>query len=405
MAKDRMDVLELLRKVASDADLDFLREGLRVLMQAVMEAEVLSKTGAERGERSPDRLTHRNGYRARPWDTRVGTLALQIPKVREGSYFPSLLEPRRRSERALLAVIQQAYVEGVSTRRVEDLIQALGCDGISKSQVSRICQELDGVVQSFLGRPLDSGPYRYLWLDALTQKVREDGRIVNVSVVVATAVNREGKREVLGIDVGTSEDGAFWLAFLRSLVARGLGGVQLVTSDAHQGLKDAIATVFAGASWQRCRTHFMTNLLSKIPRRAQPWVATMVRTIYQQPSPEEVHAQHHRMIGMLDERFPQAAALLEEAGPEILAFTAFPVAHWKQIWSNNPQERLNREIRRRTDVVGIFPNRAAVIRLIGAVLAEQHDEWQVGRRYLAAPVLDVEIADRMEDSMLPVGAA
>jgi putative transposase len=378
---------------------------MRVLMQAVMEAEVLSKTGAERGERSPDRLTHRNGYRARPWDTRVGTLALQIPKVREGSYFPSLLEPRRRSERALLAVIQQAYVEGVSTRRVEDLIQALGCDGISKSQVSRICQELDGVVQSFLGRPLDSGPYRYLWLDALTQKVREDGRIVNVSVVVATAVNREGKREVLGIDVGTSEDGAFWLAFLRSLVARGLGGVQLVTSDAHQGLKDAIATVFAGASWQRCRTHFMTNLLSKIPRRAQPWVATMVRTIYQQPSPEEVHAQHHRMIGMLDERFPQAAALLEEAGPEILAFTAFPVAHWKQIWSNNPQERLNREIRRRTDVVGIFPNRGAVIRLIGAVLAEQHDEWQVGRRYLAAPVLDVEIADRMEDSMLPVGAA
>ena len=378
---------------------------MRVLMQAVMEAEVLSKTGAERGERSPDRLTHRNGYRARPWDTRVGTLALQIPKVREGSYFPSLLEPRRRSERALLAVIQQAYVEGVSTRRVEDLIQALGCDGISKSQVSRICQELDGVVQSFLGRPLDSGPYRYLWLDALTQKVREDGRIVNVSVVVATAVNREGKREVLGIDVGTSEDGAFWLAFLRSLVARGLGGVQLVTSDAHQGLKDAIATVFAGASWQRCRTHFMTNLLSKIPRRTQPWVATMVRTIYQQASPEEVHAQHHRMIGMLDERFPQAAALLEEAGPEILAFTAFPVAHWKQIWSNNPQERLNREIRRRTDVVGIFPNRGAVIRLIGAVLAEQHDEWQVGRRYLAAPVLDVEIADRMEDSMLPVGAA
>lgn len=405
MAKDRMDVLELLRKEASDADLDFLREGLRVLMQAVMEAEVLSKTGAERGERSPDRLTHRNGYRARPWDTRVGTLELQIPKVREGSYFPSLLEPRRRSERALLAVIQQAYVEGVSTRRVEDLIQALGCDGISKSQVSRICQELDGVVQSFLGRPLDSGPYRYLWLDALTQKVREDGRIVNVSVVVATAVNREGKREVLGIDVGTSEDGAFWLAFLRSLVARGLSGVQLVTSDAHQGLKDAIATVFAGASWQRCRTHFMTNLLSKIPRRAQPWVATMVRTIYQQPSPEEVHAQHHRMIGMLDERFPQAAALLEEAGPGILAFTAFPVAHWKQVWSNNPQERLNREIRRRTDVVGIFPNRAAVIRLIGAVLAEQHDEWQVGRRYLAAPVLDVEIADRLEDSMLPVGAA
>ncbi len=406
MAKDRMGVLELLRKEAPDADLDFLREGLRVLMQAVMEAEVVNKTGADFGERSPDRLTHRNGYRVRPWDTRVGTLDLRVPKVREGSYFPSLLEPRRRSERALLAVVQQAYVEGVSTRRVENLVQALGCEGISKSQVSRICQELDGVVESFLGRPLDGGPYPYLWLDALTQKVREDGRIVNVSVVVATAVNGEGKREILGIDVGTSEDGAFWLAFLRSLVARGLSGVQLVTSDAHQGLKDAIATVFAGASWQRCRTHFMTNLLSKVPRRAQPWVATMVRTIYQQPSPDEVYAQHQRMVGMLDERFPQAAELLADAGPDILAFTAFPVAHWKQIWSNNPQERLNKEIRRRTDVVGIFPNRAAVQRLIGAVLAEQHDEWQVGRRYLPAPVADMGAENRMEDAMLlPAGAA
>ena len=406
MAKERMDVLELLRKEAADADLDFLREGLRVLMQAVMEAEVVRKTGAGLGERSPDRLTHRNGYRSRPWDTRVGTLELQIPKVREGSYFPSLLEPRRRSERALLAVVQQAYVEGVSTRRVEDLVQALGCEGISKSQVSRICQELDGVVGPFLGRPLDGGPYPYLWLDALTQKVREDGRIVNVSVVVATAVNGEGKREVLGIDVGTSEDGAFWLAFLRSLVARGLGGVELVTSDAHQGLKDAIATVFAGASWQRCRTHFMTNLLSKVPRRAQPWVATMVRTIYQQPSAEDVHGQHARMVGMLDERFPQAAALLADAGPDILAFTAFPVAHWQQVWSNNPQERLNKEIRRRTDVVGIFPNRAAVQRLIGAVLAEQHDEWQVARRYLSTPVVDEGTQHTREDPMLlPAGAA
>ena len=339
-----------------------------------MEAEVERKTGAGLGERSPERLTHRNGYRPRPWDTRVGTLDLQIPKVREGSYFPSLLEPRRRSERALLAVVQQAYVEGVSTRRVEVLAQALGCEGISKSQVSRICSELDGAVGPFLGRPLDGGPYPYLWLDALTQKVREDG--------------------------------AFWLAFLRSLAARGLGGVELVTSDAHQGLKDAIATVFAGASWQRCRTHSMTNLLSKVPRRAQPWVATMVRTIYQQPSPEDVHGQHARMVGMLDERFPQAAALLADAGPDILAFTAFPVAHWKQVWSNNPQERLNKEIRRRTDVVGIFPNRAAVRRLVGAVLSEQHDEWQVARRYLAAPVLDVQPAARIEDPMLlPAGAA
>ena len=374
MVKQRMDLLELVRNRAEDADLDFLREAMGVLVQAIMEAEVAVQIGAEHGERSPGRLTQRNGYRPRPWDTRVGTLELQIPRVREGSYFPTLLEPRRRSERALLAVVQQAYVEGVSTRKVDALVKSLGCEGISKSQVSRICQELDQVVESFLGRPLDGGPYPYLWLDALTQKVREEGRIVNVSVVVGAAVNTEGKREILGMDVGTSEDGAFWLAFLRSLVARGLSGVQLVTSDAHQGLKDAIATVFGEACWQRCRTHFMTNLLSKVPKRAQPWVATMIRTIYQQPSPEEVHAQHQRVVAQLEERFPEAAGRLEEAGPDILAFTAFPVAHWKQVWSNNPQERLNKEIRRRTDVVGIFPNRAAVQRLVGAVLAEQHDE-------------------------------
>ena len=406
MAKDRMDVVELLRKQAPDAEVDFLREALSVLVQGLMEAEVVSKTGAAYGERSPDRLTQRNGYRDRSWDTRVGTLDLRIPKLREGTFFPSLLEPRRRSERALLAVVQQAYVEGVSTRRVDDLVQALGCEGISKSQVSRICQELDRVVDSFLGRPLDGGPYPYLSLDALTQKVREEGRIVNVSVVVATAVNGEGKREVLGMDVGTSEDGAFWLAFLRSLIARGLSGVQLITSDSHQGLKDAIATVFAGSSWQRCRTHFMTNLLSRVPKRAQSWVATMVRTIYEQPSPDEVHAQHQRVIAQLYERFPQAAQLLEEAGPDILAFTAFPFAHWRQTWSNNPQERLNKEIRRRTDVVGIFPNRAAVRRLVGAVLAEQHDEWQVARRYLAVNALIAVNAEATDDPMLlPSGAA
>ena len=383
MAKDRMDVLELLRKRLGEGDVDFLREALTVLVQALMEAEVTARIGAAHGERSPERSTYRNGYRDRAWDTRVGTVGLRIPKLREGTYFPSLLEPRRRSERALLAVIQQAYVEGVSTRRVEGLIQALGCEGISKSQVSRICQELDTVVDAFLDRPLDGGPYPYVWLDALTQKVREAGRIVNVSVVVATAVNAEGRREVLGMDVGTSEDGAFWLTFLRSLVARGLSGVQLVTSDAHQGLKEAIATVFAGASWQRCRTHFMTNLLSRVPKRAQPWVATLVRTIYQQPAPEEVHAQQGRVIAQLQERFPAAAELLEEAGPDILAFTAFPVAHWRQVWSNNPLERVNKEIRRRTDVVGIFPDRRAARRLVGAVLAEQHDEWQEQRRYLA----------------------
>jgi transposase-like protein len=386
MVKDSMDLLELLRKRGEDGDVDFLREALQVLVEGIMDAEVSARIGAEYGERSPDRLTHRNGYRTRAWDTRVGTMDLRIPKLRDGSYFPSLLEPRRRSERALLAVIQQAYIEGVSTRRVDDLVKALGCDGISKSQVSRICGKLDGVVDSFLGRPLDGGPYRYLWLDAMSQKVREEGRIVNVSVAVATAVNAEGKREIVGMDVGTSEDGAFWLSFLRSLSARGLRGVELVTSDAHGGLRDAIATVFAGASWQRCRTHFMTNLLTKVPRSAQPWVATMVRTIYQQPSAEEVQVQLERVVDQLRDRFPDASSMLAEAGVDVLAFTGFPGTHWKQVWSNNPQERLNKEIRRRTDVVGIFPNRAAVRRLIGAVLAEQHDEWVVGRRYLTPGV-------------------
>ena len=304
MVKERMDLLELLRKGGMDGDVDFLREALRVLVEEIMDAEVSSRIGAEYGERSPERVSQRNGYRSRAWDTRVGTMDLHIPKLREGSYFPSLLEPRRRSERALLAVIQQAYVEGVSTRRVDDLVKALGCEGISKSQVSRICQELDVVVDGFMGRPLGGGSYPYLWLDALTQKVREDGRIVNVSVVVATAVNGEGKREIIGMDVGTSEDGAFWLAFLRSLSARGLSGVELVVSDAHQGLRGAIAAVFGGASWQRCRTHFMTNLLTRVPRRAQPWVATMVRTIYQQPSPDEVHAQLDRVTDQTPEPVP-----------------------------------------------------------------------------------------------------
>jgi putative transposase len=266
---------------------------------------------------------------------------------------------------------------------VDDLVRALGCDGISKSQVSRICEELDASVEVFRTRPLDAQPYPYLWLDALTQKVREGGRVVNVAVVVATAVNREGKREVLGVDAGAAEDGAFWLAFLRSLVARGLGGVQLVTSDAHLGLKDAIAAVFAGASWQRCRTHFMTNLLSKVPRSAQPFVATLVRSIYQQTEAPEVWVRHGQVVEQLQARFPDAATLLGDAGTDILAFSTFPQVHWRQIWSNNPQERLNKEIRRRTDVVGIFPSRASALRLIGAVLAEQNDEWLVARRYLS----------------------
>ena len=355
----------LLRKRGMDGDVDFCK-ALAVLVEGIMDAEVSAKAGASAQYGCPTRNIPQQG---------LGQVGCAL---RDGSYFPVCC----RSEKALLAVIQQAYVEGVSTRRVDDLVKALGCEGISKSQVSRICKGLDEVVEKFLNRPLDGGPYAYLWLDALTQKVREGGRIVNVSVVVGTAVNVEGKREIVGLDVGTSEDGAFWLSFLRSLVARGLSGVELVTSDAHQGLRDGIAAVFGGASWQRCRTHFMTNLLTRVPKRAQPWVATMVRSIYQQPSAAEVHSQHEKVVEQLQERFPQAAAMLDEAAAEILAFTSFPMEHWKKIWSNNPQERLNKEIRRRTDVVGIFPNRAATLRLVGAVLAEQNDEWIVGRRYL-----------------------
>jgi putative transposase len=378
-----MDALTVIRKRAEDADVDFLRDAVQAVLQAVMDADVSERIRATLHERTPDRTDYRNGYRPRRWDTRAGTIDLRIPKLRQGSYLPAFLEPRRRSEQALLAVIQQAYVEGVSTRRVEDLVQALGCDGISKSQISRICGALDEQVQAFRERPLDTGPYPYVWLDALSQRVREGGRVVNVAVVVATAVNAQGRREVLGLDCGASEDGAFWLSFLRSLAARGLSGVQLVVSDAHQGLKDAIAAVFSGAAWQRCRTHFMTNLLTRVPKSAQPMVATVVRSIFEQPSADEVHAQHARVVEQLAARFPDAACLLADARDEVLAFAAFPQQHWRKIRSNNPQERLNLEIRRRTDVVGIFPNRAAVLRLVGAVLAEQHDEWLVGRRYLA----------------------
>jgi putative transposase len=314
----------------------------------------------------------------------VGTIELAIPKLREGSYYPDwLLQARRRAEKALVAVVAQCYVEGVSTRRVDDIVRAMGIDGISKSQVSVLAKTLDAEVEAFRNRPLDVGPYTYVLVDALTQRVREEGRIVNVACVLATGVNADGHREVLGVDVFTTEDGAGWTAFLRGLVARGLSGVKLVVSDAHEGLKAAIAAVLPGASWQRCRTHFMRNLLSRVPRSSQSMVATLVRSIFEQPDATQVWEQHARVVDQLAERFPAAAELLIDAGPDLLAFTAFPKEHWKQIWSNNPQERLNKELRRRTDVVGIFPNRAAAIRLIGAVLSEQHDEWAVARRYMS----------------------
>jgi transposase-like protein len=377
-----IDAIEWLRKQIEDAAPDPLKTMLVEMVNLLMNAEVDAVCGAGYGERSGERVNSRNGYRSRTWDTRVGTIGLQIPKLRQGSYFPGwLLEPRRRAEKALTAVVAEAYLLGVSTRKVEDLVQALGIEKMSKSQVSQLAKELDGVVKSFRERPL-AGSFKYLWLDALVLKCREGGRIVNVACLVAVGVNDDGHREILGLDVVTAEDGAGWLAFLRSLRARGLKGVELVISDAHPGLKDAIASVLRGASWQRCRTHFIRNLLTRVPKAAHGIVATYVRTIFAQPDAESVRAQHARTVEHLRSRFTKAAQMLDEAAEELLAFTAFPKEHWRQIWSNNPQERLNREIRRRTDVVGIFPNREAIIRLVGAVLCEIHDDWAVVRRYM-----------------------
>ncbi len=388
MVTNRIDSLESFRKQLEGADVDLLREMVKIFAEQLMGADADALCGADYGERSPERVNQRNGYRARGWDTRTGTIELEIPKLREGSYFPDwLLEPRRRAERAFVQVVAECYVRGVSTRRVEGLVRQLGIERISKSRVSEMAKELDQAVEAFRSRPLEGGPYTYVWLDALTQKVREGGRIANVAVVVATGVNTYGAREILGLDLHTSEDGAGWTAFLRGLVARGLSGVRLVISDAHPGLVDAIASTLPGASWQRCRTHFLRNLLTRVPKSAGPFVATLVRSIFAQPDAAAVHAQFDRVIEQLAERFPAAAEMLEGAGPDILAFTSFPQPHWRQIWSNNPQERLNKEIRRRTDVVGIFPNRDAVIRLVGMVLCEQHDEWAVVRRYMSAESL------------------
>jgi transposase-like protein len=381
-----MALADLVRKAEEHGDVDFLREGVRVLTQALMEIEVSQQLGAERYERTGERVGQRNGYRERDWDTRVGTIGLRVPRVREGGYVPGWLEPRKRAEQALVAVVREAYVQGVSTRKVDDLVKALGLDGISKSQVSRLCQSLDEEVERFRNRPLE-GSYPYVWLDATFVKARDGGRVVSQAVVIAIGVNGDGQREVLGLDVGPSEDGAFWLAFLRSLVARGLSGVQLVSSDAHQGLKGAIAAVIHGAAWQRCRVHFVRNLLGLVPKSAAEMVAATVRTVFAQPDAPSAREQWRAVADRLRARFPKAADLMDEAEADVLAYLAFPKGHWRQIWSNNPLERLNKEVKRRTDVVGIFPNPAAVVRLVGAVLSEQHDEWQVARRYLSVESL------------------
>ena len=383
MAKPRMDLSAFVGKLLEEQDGDVLREGIRVLSQALMEAEVAASIGAERHERTTDRTAYRNGTRTRTWDTRVGTIELAIPKVTPGSYFPSLLQPRRRAEHALLAVVQEAYVHGVSTRKVDELLRALGLEGISKSEVSRICSELDPLIEAFRTRPL-TGEHPYVWLDATYHKVRVDGRVVSQATVVAIGVTTEGERQVLGVDVGPSEERAFWTGFLRALVKRGLRGVRLVISDAHEGLKQAISSVLTGATWQRCRVHFMRNVLASVPKGAREAIAAVVRTIFAQPDHATAMAQLRKIAEGLRGRFPQAAALLDEAAEDVLAYRHFPIEHQRQIHSTNPLERLNKEIKRRSNVVGIFPNPRAVIRLVGALLVEQDDEWAVAdRRYFS----------------------
>jgi len=367
---------------------DLLRAMVKTFAEALMGAEADAMCGAPYGQPSEERVNYRNGYRDRRWDTRAGTIDLAIPRLRQGSYFPDwLLERRRRSEHALISVVATSYLLGVSTRRVEKLAETLGIKSLSKSQVSELAKSLDAGVEQFRSRPLDAGPYRFVQADAMTVRVREGGRTVLVHALIAVGVNADGKREILGLDVTSSEDGAGWLAFFRGLVARGLAGVLLVTSDAHAGLVAAIAATLPGASWQRCRTHYMRDLLTKVTKTSQPWVATLVRTIFDQPDPAEVRAQFGRVVTALEAKLPAAAEHLSAARDDLLAFTAVPREIWRQVWSSNPQERLNKELRRRTDVVGIFPDRHAIIRLAGAVLMEQNDEWAEARRYMGPDIL------------------
>jgi len=384
MTDQRMALLARLEQAAGSTEPDVVREALRWAIEELMEADVTDQLGAGPHERTPDRLGQRNGHRPRLFDSRAGSLELAIPKLRTGSYFPDwLLEPRRRAERALVAVIQEAYVKGVSTRKVDDLVRAMGASGVSKSEVSRLVGELDTDLAAFRERRLEGTRYPYLWLDAQYEKVRDGGRIVNAAFLVAIAANERGEREVLGCTVAAAESEASWTAFLRSLVARGLSGVRLVTSDAHLGIRSAVAATLDGAAWQRCRVHLLRDLLTHVPRHASAMVAAFVRTIFAQPDEPAARAQLRQVAERLATSFPKAAEILLAAEDDVLAYLASPREHWTKIWSTNPLERVNRELARRNDVVGIFPNRDALLRLGTALLAEQHDEWlTMGKRYL-----------------------
>ena len=384
-----VDPERLLREALAEASPDLLRHLLQTVINALLSADADAVAGAEYGKPSEHRTAQRNGYRHRPLDTRAGTIDVAIPKLRAGTYFPEwLLERRKRAESALITVVADCYLAGVSTRRMDKLVRQLGIDSLSKSQVSRMAQELDEHIEVFRHRPLgEAGPFVFLAADALTMKVREGGRVINAVAMVATGVNADGRREVLGLRVATTESGAAWNEFFADLVARGLAGVALVTSDSHRGLVEAVAANLPGAVWQRCRTHYAANLMAVTPKSMWPAVKAMLHSVYDQPDGPAVQAQFERLLDYVQDRLPAVAGHLDAAREDILAFTSFPRDVWSQIWSNNPAERLNREIRRRTDAVGIFPNRDAVIRLVGAVLAEQTDEWAEGRRYLGLELL------------------
>jgi transposase-like protein len=378
MTDERMALIELIEK---SADADLVREMLGFAAGRLMEAEVQARTGAAHGVRDPDRQVQRNGYRERPWETRAGRIELAIPRLRRGSYFPSFLEPRRTAEKALTAVIQEAYIQGVSTRSVDNLVRAMGGSGISKSEVSRLVEEIDGRVNAFLTRPLE-GEWPYVWIDATYVKAREGGRIVSTATIIAVGVNTDGRREVLGVATGASEAEVFWKGFLRSLADRGLRGVKLVIADDHKGLRAAASKVFH-ATLQRCRVHWMRNALGHVPVKQRPAVIAMIKTIFAQESAQDARAQWNSVADALRERVPRLAELMDEARDDVLAYTAFPKEHWPQISSTNPLERLNGEVKRRCDVVGIFPNDRSVVRLVGALMLEQNDEWAVSRRYMS----------------------